>query len=133
MDLPKNIYNKLWHKLNYKVQVNFAILNEKNGNIIKYGCSKPSGFNKYHTSIHAEIYAYNWYKKMHNLKNIIIIIFKFDINKKILPAYSCLCCTKFISKYNLEHLFYTIKDGKLVSCIVDNPQLSFGMFLKFNN
>jgi len=132
MELSPYIYNKLWHKINYKVQVNFVLLNEKNGNIIKYGCSRPYGFNKYHTSIHAEIYAYNWYKKFHNQKNIIIIIFKFDINKKILPAYSCLCCSKFINKYNLSHLFYTIKDNKLISCIIDKPQLSFGMFLKFN-
>ena len=72
------------------------------------------------------------YKKIHNQKNIIIIIFKLDINKKILPAYSCLCCSKFINKYNLYHIFYTIKNNELISCIVDNPQLSFGMFLKFN-
>ena len=46
-----NIY-KLWNKTNYKVQVNYVIYNKKK-QILKYGCSKPSGVNKYHTSVHA--------------------------------------------------------------------------------
>ena len=126
-----NIY-KLWNKTNYKVQVNYVIYNKKKKQILKYGCSKPSGVNKYHTSVHAEITAYFNYINIPNAgNNIIIIIFKFDINKKVIPAYSCLSCSKFIAKNNISHIYYTIKENKLISSIVNEPKISFGMFLKF--
>ena len=116
------------------VQINYILWHTKKKYIVSYGYSKPSGSNNYYKSIHAEILAIKKLKKI-NKKNIIIIIFKLkkDNDTFIVRPYNCcLTCTKTIKKYNLQYLFYTIDKNKLLSCIIENPQISLGLKLKLN-
>ena len=121
----------LFDKSSYKVQVNYLFWDEKTKQIIKIGSSRPNGINSYYRSIHAEITAIKQYGLFQN-KKIKIIIWKFDISKNFLPCYSCLTCTKTINKYNFNNIIFTIKDNKLVSSIINNPVICFGLQLKYN-
>ena len=131
VEIPELIIDKLWNKINYKVQVNWLLYNKKKNYIIKYGSSRPNSKFSYHTSTHAEIKAILKYRLLDNKKNIIIIIFKLDLNKKILPAFSCLTCDKYIKKLNIQELMYTMSKNTLFSCLIQHPQLCFGLSLKF--
>jgi len=122
----------LFDKSTYKVQVNYLFWDNKTKQIIKIGSSRPNGINTYYRSIHAEITAIKQYGICKN-KNIVIIIWKFDIYKYFLPCYSCLTCTKTINKYNFNRIIFTIKNNKLVSSIINNPEICFGLQLKYNN
>lgn len=129
-----DISNKLYSIESKYVQINYIIWHKKKKYIINYGCSKPLGYSNYYKSIHAEIVAIKKIKNL-NINNIIIIIFKLKKEKNVFiirPYFSCLCCTKTIKKYNLQNLFYTIDNNKLLSCIIENPQISIGLKLKLN-
>ena len=127
----KKIFD-LFNILSYKVQINYLFFDKKTKQILKIGCSRPNGINTYHRSIHAEIIAIKQYSIYKN-KKIVIIIWKFDRNKNFLPCYSCLTCTKTINKYKFNRIIFTIKNNKLVSSIINNPEICFGLQLKYNN
>ena len=124
--------NNLFDKNTCNVQTNYMFYNLKTKQIIKIGSSRPSGINKYHTSIHAEIIAIRNYNLLNKKKNIIIIIWKFTKDKQIKQMICCLNCTKFLKRYNYENLIYTINDNKLISAIINKPEICFGFQLKYN-
>lgn len=131
-DLYYKKIDNLFNNITCNVQTNYMFYNIKTKQIIKIGSSRPCGINKYHTSIHAEIIAIKNYNLLNKKKNIIIIIWKFTKDRKIKQMFCCLNCTKYLKRYNYENLIYTINDNKLVSAIINNPEICFGFKLKYN-
>ena len=131
---PKNI-NNLFSRDNCSVAVHYCIYDKKKKSIIHYGSSRPCGCNHHKSSIHAEQLAIN-YCKLHikNIKNIKIIIWKWNKKGNIKSAFSCHSCSQIINKFNYNNLFYTIDENneKLISSLVENPMLSLSYMIKYD-
>ena len=97
------------------------------------GVSRPNPNDSYYTSIHAEIQAIKLYKSIDKNRKLNILIWKVDKSGIVRPAYSCLCCSKYIIKNNLDNKVFTFdNDGKIINALVDNPEVSKGMKIKWN-
>lgn len=95
------------------------------------GTSRPNGINTYHTTIHAEIQAVKSLYSNPNKHKLQILLWRVNKDGSVVPAYSCLCCSKYIIKKNLEHKVFTFHNEKKISALIKDPELSKGMKIKF--
>lgn len=96
------------------------------------GTSRPNGENTYHTTVHAEIQAVKHYKAHPNNRKLQILIWRVNKEGGILPAFSCLCCKKYLQRKGVAHKVLTFENEKPLCAIVPNPSVSKGMKLKFS-
>lgn len=119
--------------LRAKLQYRGVFYEKKSNYVYKMGTSRPNGYNSYHSSVHAEIQAIKFFKTIEKNRKLNILIWRADKSGGIHPAYSCLCCSKYIIKNNLSEKVFTFDyNGKIVKAITDNPEVSKGMKIKWD-
>ena len=128
-DLP----DQLFDKYNRKVAVHYALYDSRR--IIHYGTSKVCGKISNKNTIHAEELAlrqlYFIGKKRKNIKNINILIWRYDKNIKPKQTFCCSACTKLIKKHKYQNKIFTINNNnKLEKAIIKNPKPSLAIIIK---
>ena len=123
---------KLFYKNTCSMAVNYWIYDTKRKTIVDFGSSKPCGYNKYKSSIHAEQYAINYCRKVNNSNKLKIIIWRWDKKGKIKSAFCCFACLKIINKYNYQDKIFTIENNKMIKA-TESPYISLGYKLKYDS
>lgn len=98
--------------------------------ILDFGCSRPCGCNHNKISIHAEQRAIEYCRTNDTKKRYKIYIGRYAKDGHLKPAYCCHACSQLVTKYEFQDRIFTLDDGKFVSAITDNPEISLGHKIK---
>jgi hypothetical protein len=99
--------------------------------IVKYGSSRPCGENHSKSSIHAEQLALNYCLKYDRNNRYHIYISRYTRDGKLKRSYCCNGCTKLLKKYNYDNKVYTFENNRIISAIVDKPEISLAYQIKY--
>lgn len=101
----------------------------RGNNILYTGISRPNAGNMYFTSVHAEVLACQYIRKLGHTRKLKILIWR-ETSTGVMPSHCCINCTNYLIKYGLQDIVYTIEKCKYTKAVIANPKLSLGMFIK---
>ena len=116
-------YGKYFTKESCNVSVLWCVYDKRKKIIIAKGSSRPCGCNHNKYSIHAEVQAINYCRKL-NKSKYDIYIWRYTKGGDIKPMVCCSQCTKIAKKYNYLDKIYTFENDNICSAIISNPPLS---------
>ena len=114
------------------VSVIYVIYDPKKNIIVNYGSSRPCGCNHSKFSIHAEDNALNYCRKNDKRNRFLIYIWRYSKIGHIRSKECCDSCTKLLCKYGYQDRIFTFEDGKIISAISKDPELSLGYKIKYD-
>ena len=101
--------------------------------IVNYGSSRPCGNNHNKSSIHAEQNALHYCLKSDRNNRYQIYISRYNRDGFLKPTHCCHSCTKLLKKYNYHNKVFTFnQDRKIISAIIDKPEISLAYKIKHN-
>ena len=124
-----NSFDKLYHRNTTDVAVHYMIYDPSKNIVIKVGTSKPCGYDKKISSVHAEILALNYCKKCDKRNRYEIYIWKYSKSGNIKSKNSCKLCTDRLKNCNMAKRIFTFENNEKISSIVENPIYSVGYLI----